>query len=174
MDSSGFTRDFPARFYENYYANQSGGSGILPHFRPQQRGRGIFGKIFRGFVLPTLGKTASLLKREAPKRLLSLGRDVIGDVAEGRSFGSSLKNRGLSHLKTATGDILAPTAAKRGRRKKRSGRQVGGSIRKRRSDRRRRRRRKTVQRRKRRRTKTKKRTRTTVTPLFSRGRDIFA
>ena len=120
-----FARDYPARFYESFYNDQSGGSLVLPHYRPQ-RGRGIFGKIFRGFVLPTLGKAANVLKREAPKRLLSLGQDVLGDVAEGRSLGSSLKRRGLGQLKRAAGDILGGTPRKKRRR------QVGGGRRKRR------------------------------------------
>ena len=166
MDDTHFARDYPARFYEQYYANQSGGSGVLPHFRPQ-RGRGIFGKLFRGFVLPTLGKAANVLKREAPKRLLSLGRDVIGDVAEGRSIGNSLKNRGLGQLKRAAGDILAPhTTAPR---KKKRRRQVGGArrakVRRRRIGRRR-----TTKRSAKR---TKRRRRSVAPPLFSRGRDIF-
>lgn len=162
-----FARDYPARFYEQFYANQSGGSGVLPHFRPQ-RGRGIFGKLFRGFVLPTLGKAANVLKREAPKRLLSLGRDVIGDVAEGRSLGDSLKNRGLGQLKRAASDILAPhTSAPR--KKRRTRRQVGGArrtkVRRRKRPQRPKRRTKRVGKRRRR--------RSTAPPLFARGRDIF-
>ena len=169
------TRDFPARFYDQYYSGQLGGSFDLPHYRPQ-RGRGIFGKLFRGFVLPTLGKAASVLKREAPKRLFSLGRDVIEDVAEGRSLGSSLKNRGLNQLKKAAGDILAPHAGAPRRRKRRKGqrRQVGGA---RRSRIRRRRRvgvshqKKSVNKNPKRRRR--RRRRSVAPPLFSRGRDIF-
>ena len=164
-----FARDYPARFYEQFYANQSGGSGVLPHFRPQ-RGRGIFGKLFRGFVLPTLGKAANVLKREAPKRLLSLGRDVIGDVAEGRSLGDSLKNRGLGQLKRAASDILAPhTSAPPRKKRRRTRRQVGGARRTKV------RRRKRPQRPKRRvkRVGKRRRRRSTAPPLFARGRDIF-
>ena len=168
------TRDFPARFYDQYYSGQLGGSFDLPHYRPQ-RGRGIFGKLFRGFVLPTLGKAASVLKREAPKRLFSLGRDVIEDVAEGRSLGSSLKNRGLNQLKKAAGDILAPHAgAPRRKRRKGQRRQVGGA---RRSRIRRRRRvgvshqKKSVNKNPKRRRR--RRRRSVAPPLFSRGRDIF-
>ena len=164
------TRDFPARFYDQYYSGQLGGSGILPHYRPQ-RGRGIFGKIFRGFVLPTLGKAANVLKREAPKRLLSLGRDVLEDVADGKALGQSLKHRGLGQLKKAAGDILAPNgvSAKRRRRKTR---QVGGARRRRRQ-RRAHHSRKTT-RRVSHGVGKRRRSRKTRLPLFSRGRDIFA
>ena len=174
MDSydTHFARDYPARFYEQFYANQSGGSGVLAHYRPQ-RGRGIFGKLFRGFVLPTLGKAANVLKREAPKRLLSLGRDVIGDVAEGKSLGSSLKNRGLGQLKRAAVDILDPhTSTPRRKKRRTTRRQVGGArrprVRRRRAVSRRRRVSrvgKVIRRRRRR--------RSIAPPLFSRGRDIF-
>lgn len=175
MDSydSRFARDYPARFYENFYNHQSGGSAILPHFRPQ-RGRGIFGKIFRGFVLPTLGKAANVLKREAPKRLLSLGRDVLEDVVEGKSLGSSLKRRGVGQLKRAANDILTDTPRKTKRRRKqvgsggggaRSGRRIRSSGRRRQSVRRRKT--KTTRRRGRRRTNR------SAQPLFARGRDIF-
>ena len=163
MDSyeTRFARDYPARFYEDFYNHQSGGSIVLPHFRPQ-RGRGIFGKLFRGFVLPTLGKAANVLKREAPKRLLSLGREVIGDVAEGKSLGSSLKRRGLGQLKRAASDILAPVPKKKRRRG-----QVGSGAR-----RQQRRRRRSVRRP--RKVAGKRRKRKSSNPLFSRGRDIFA
>ena len=165
-----FARDYPARFYEQYYANQSGGSGVLPHFRPQ-RGRGIFGKLFRGFVLPTLGKAANVLKREAPKRLLSLGRDVIGDVAEGRSLGASLKNRGLGQLKRAASDILAPHAPRKKKRRV-TRRQVGGArragVRKRRRGVKRR-----ATKRSTRKVGRRRRRRSAAPPLFARGRDIF-
>ena len=169
------SRDFPARFYDQYYSGQTGGSFILTHYRPQ-RGRGIFGKLFRGFVLPTLGKAAGVLKREAPKRLLSLGRDVIGDVVEGRSLGSSLKERGLSQLKQAAGDILAPhTSTPRRKKRKTTHRraQVGGARRSRVRRRRKQRvgayrqRKSTIRR------GGRRRRRSTAPPLFSRGRDIF-
>ena len=170
MDSydTRFARDYPARFYESFYNHQSGGSVILPHFRPQ-RGRGIFGKLFRGFVLPTLGKTANVLKREAPKRLLSLGRDIVEDVAEGKSFGSSLKRRGLGQLKRAAGDVLGVTDTPRKKRRK-TRRQVGGGGRRRR--RRQSVRRKTARKTTRRRARRRRSRR--APPLFSRGRDIFA
>ena len=169
MDSS-FARDYPARFYEQYYHDQSGGSGVLPHFRPQ-RGRGLFGKLFRGFVLPTLGKAVNVLKREAPKRLLSLGRDVLGDVTEGKSLSSSLQRRGLGQLKRAASDILAPHSDAPPRKKTKRRRQVGGARRRRRrvSQRRGRRRTRTVKQRRPRR----RRRRSTTLPLFGRGRDIF-
>ena len=196
MDSHGtaYARDYPARFYEQYYAKQSGGnSAILPHFRPQ-RGRGIFGKLFRGFVLPTLGKVGNVLKREAPKRLLSLGRDVIGDVVEGKSLGSSLKRRGLSHLEKAAGDILAPSTSKRARGAKRrrkvgqvGGRRGGGKRRGRKqtqSSHRRRRKRpgrfgaigdssSSSSSSRRRKARRGRRRRRTGLPSFSAGRDIF-
>ena len=173
MDSynANFGRDYPARFYEQYYANQSGGSGVLSHFRPQ-RGRGIFGKLFRGFVLPTLGKAANVLKREAPKRLLSLGRDVIGDVADGKNFGSSLKDRSVGQLKRAANDILAPhVSAPKRKKRKTTRRQVGGGRRHR--VRRRRRVGVSRQRRPSARRGGRRRRRSRAPPLFSRGRDIF-
>ena len=179
MDSpnSHFARDYPARFYEDFYRNQAGGSRILPHYRPQ-RGRGIFGKIFRGFVLPTLGKAVNTLKREAPKRLLSLGQEVLGDVVEGRSLKGSLKRRGLNQLKRAAGDILEGSPRKRRKGKKK---QVGGARRKRRARTTRKRqsvrysgiKRATHVSRRRRKRRAKK-TNRQVTPFFSRGRDIFA
>ena len=191
MDShdTAYARDYPARFYEQYYAKQSGGgSDILPHFRPQ-RGRGIFGKLFRGFVLPTLGKVGNVLKREAPKRLLSLGRDVVGDVVDGKSLGSSLKSRGLSHLEKAAGDILAPSTGKRAggtrrRRRMRKTRQVGGRRggvrRRRRAQASHQRRRKRVGRfavsggRSRRRAGGRGRKRRAALPYFTPGRNIFS
>lgn len=96
--------------YNDYYAKQLGGGSDMPYFAGSryQRGHGLgsmFAKLFRSFIVPTFGR---VLKQEVPKRLLSFGTDVLQDVSKGNSFRSSLKTRGLDHLKGVAQDFIQP------------------------------------------------------------------
>ncbi|KAJ8048850.1 hypothetical protein HOLleu_01325 [Holothuria leucospilota] len=82
------------RDYEHYYLNQTGHG--VPVFRGGRAQRGyrlgnIVGGLFRTAV-PLLKKGAKALGKEA----LRTGMDIAGDVLDGRSLKTSVKQRGLA------------------------------------------------------------------------------
>lgn len=84
--------------YLQYYVHQVG-SGIQGFSGPKyQRGYGFFSKLFQSAILPAL--------KYLGRTVLSTGTNIFGDLAEGRDFKESLKDRGLAASKQAAIDAL--------------------------------------------------------------------
>ena len=112
--------DLPPQTYCSYYKQQTGGN--IPYFvGGKQYGRGfgnMLAKFARGFVLPTLSKVGSAIKKTGSKRALSFGSDVLSDVIAGKNLKTSLKERGVHHAKGAAKDLLGlgPRSRRRGKK----------------------------------------------------------
>ncbi len=84
------------KFWYDFYVSQAKQTGHgINGFQglAYQRGNGLgsfFGRLFRS-ILPVAKKIGKSVGREA----LSMGANVIGDLAEGKNIKASLKNRGL-------------------------------------------------------------------------------
>ena len=70
---------------DDYYKNQAGNGMTFYRGQRYQRGRGWFGRLYSGTVLPLL--------RYLGKKALSTGVDVVKDVVGGQNFKSSVKKR---------------------------------------------------------------------------------
>lgn len=92
--------DLPASVYNDYYATQVGGT--LPYFAGgrMQRGHGL-GSLFGGLLRSVVPMVGRVLKKEVPRRLFTMGSDVLRDVSQGTSLGAAVKKRGLQQLKGA-------------------------------------------------------------------------
>lgn len=92
-----------------YYANQ-GGSGIdIYRSYPVQRGSGL-GSVLGGLFRAAIPALRGVVKSVAP-HILRTGVKVVGDVANGQSFGHSIKDRTLETvsdalLRAAEGNVL--------------------------------------------------------------------
>ena len=97
----------PASMCNELYAkNQIG--GLTYYHGSKQRGHGI-GSFFRSLSRnPVLPWIADTIKKKVLPKALNYGGDVVGDVLRGKSIKSSLKRRGLQHLKKLVGSP-APT-----------------------------------------------------------------
>jgi len=101
--------DASRRLYEDYYANQSGGT--MPVFvgRRHQRGHGLaqtIGGLFKRFVVPLVAPHAKRIGKQILGNVAKTGMEVVGDVMEGRSVKEAVKERGLSGIKRTVGDII--------------------------------------------------------------------
>ena len=88
------------KFWTDFYLGQAKqtGHGDLAGFQgtPYQRGHGLgsfFGRLFRA-ILPVAKKVGKSVLKTAGKEALTLGADVMGDVAQGHNVKESLRKRG--------------------------------------------------------------------------------
>ena len=98
---------------ETYYRDQLGAAGSYFHGIPHQRGYGFFGDL--GRHLTPLAIRAS---RYLAGRILDTGRNVIGDVASGRSFKDAARNRFRETSAKIKSDIFHKLQQGRGKKKK--------------------------------------------------------
>lgn len=89
-----------ARDCEIYYANQVGGN-YFQGLTAYQRGSGLFGDI-RRFVSPLAMKVGSYLGKHA----LRTGKNVLTDIAGGKTFKESARSRFGETSKRIKDDIL--------------------------------------------------------------------
>ena len=101
----------PASMCNELYAkNQIG--GLTYYHGSKQRGHGI-GSFFRSLSRnPVLPWIADTIKKKVLPKALNYGGDVVGDVISGGSIKSSLKRRGLQHLKKL---VASPSTKKKKR-----------------------------------------------------------
>lgn len=90
----------------NSYYEQQAGTGIAIYPGAQyQRGRGFFGRFFRGSLLPLL--------QSLGQKLLSVGVDVADDVVNKDVDPlTSLKKRGKAVAKEAANDVISTARSK--------------------------------------------------------------
>jgi len=84
---------------DQYFINQAGdGIGFYRGRLYQQRGRGWFGRIFSGTVLPFL--------RYLGNHALSSGADVVKDVVAGDNIKTAVKRRARGTVSKMLGDAV--------------------------------------------------------------------
>jgi len=89
-----------AQLCQNYYCEQVGGN-YFQGLTAYQRGSGLFGDI-RRFVSPLAIKVGSYLGKHA----LRTGKNVLTDVASGKTFKESARSRFGETSKRIKADIL--------------------------------------------------------------------
>ena len=81
--------------YINSYYNEQAGNGISGFEGLQyqnQKGRGLFGRIWRGVGLP--------LVRYFGRKALETGRDIAGDLLEGKNLKTSARKRARQSMES--------------------------------------------------------------------------
>lgn len=85
--------------YDSYYSDQAGGKLDISYYRglPYQRGSGIFSSFAKRFGVPAL--------KYLFKRGVSVGKDILTDVAAGKSLKESTKSSFKKGTATALKDL---------------------------------------------------------------------
>ena len=96
---------------DDYYKNQAGNGMTFYRGHRYQRGRGWFGRLYSGAVLPLL--------RYLGKKALSTGVDVVRDVVGGQNFKTSVKSRTRKAAVDAVNDGFDKLQSGKGIKRKR-------------------------------------------------------
>ena len=85
--------------YINYYKQQAGNGLVGFEGVRYQKGHGFFGRLISSFAKPLLGYLG--------KKALGVGKDLAGDILQGKNFKESGKRRLKQGLKAVGEDALS-------------------------------------------------------------------